>query len=110
MINSYIIQEGIPTIQKIDNNTTEICTYMINNNFIGGFYRINSEKGTRQNLNSRGMYFKSFDPDGTTDNNENINSDDLFIFKTLSKISGIASQMEIFNYSEVENYEFCIFS
>ncbi len=56
-ISSFLIQEGISTIHHFDNHVAEPCLYLINNQVVGGFYRLNNQKNTTQNLNSPGMSF-----------------------------------------------------
>lgn len=55
---SLLIQEGVETIIKYDDMPAEITIYLVNCKAIGGFMRINGEKDTLGNLNSRGMIFK----------------------------------------------------
>jgi len=103
-IESFILQEGVPTIDSINNNVSEACIYSIANQFVGGFYRINDEKSDRDNLNSSGMTFKQMcipphvtckftqqqdDDCGIEPDNNN----DLYIF--LSQIAGIAAEKEV---------------
>ncbi|MEW5894653.1 MAG: glutamate--cysteine ligase [Candidatus Omnitrophota bacterium] len=58
----WMIQEGIPTICTVDGKAGEVCMYQIENHLIGGFYRFNVEKGSRDNLNTKGMNFKKMCP------------------------------------------------
>ena len=58
LIDSVIIQEGIPTKLVVDEKSAEPVIYMAGAELIGGFLRINSERGNEENLNSRGMTFK----------------------------------------------------
>lgn len=55
--NSVIIQEGIESIDKIDKYSAEPMAYLIGNEVIGNFWRVNPEATSTDNLNSRGMYF-----------------------------------------------------
>lgn len=55
---SLLVQEGVETIIKYDNNPAEITIYLIDGKSMGGFMRINSEKDSLGNLNSRGMVFR----------------------------------------------------
>ena len=57
-INSQvIIQEGVPTIDKINGKVAEPMIYMINGDPIGCTYRINESRDEKSNLNSKGMSF-----------------------------------------------------
>jgi glutamate--cysteine ligase len=55
---SLLVQEGVETIIKYDNNPAEITVYLIDGKSMGGFMRINAEKDSLGNLNSRGMVFR----------------------------------------------------
>lgn len=56
--NQLILQEGIPTITSTDGVSSEPVIYMIGDDLVGGFLRINKEKGVRDNLNSPGSVFR----------------------------------------------------
>lgn len=55
---SLLVQEGVETILKYDDNPAEIAVYLIDGKSMGGFMRMNSEKDSLGNLNSRGMIFR----------------------------------------------------
>lgn len=55
---SLLVQEGVETILKYDDNPAEITVYLIDGKSMGGFMRMNSEKDSLGNLNSRGMVFR----------------------------------------------------
>ncbi|RPJ77257.1 MAG: hypothetical protein EHM20_06420, partial [Alphaproteobacteria bacterium] len=55
---SLLVQEGVETILKYDDNPAEITVYLIDGKSMGGFMRMNSEKDALANLNSRGMIFR----------------------------------------------------
>ena len=57
---SVIIQEGVKTILKFENLPAEIAIYLVNGKSVGGFMRVNEQKGDDSNLNSRGMVFRKF--------------------------------------------------
>ncbi len=54
-----IIQEGIATIDTINNNPAEPMIYVIGGQPIGCIYRVNNKQGRFTNLNSSGMSFIS---------------------------------------------------
>lgn len=56
-ISSFLLQEGVPTIERIKDLVAEPVIYLVDNIAIGGFYRLNQEKGDIDNLNSKGMQF-----------------------------------------------------
>jgi glutamate--cysteine ligase len=57
-INSLIIQEGIPTIEKVGPATAEKTLYLVNGELIGGFYRCNQGKNSKISLNSRSSFYE----------------------------------------------------
>ena len=59
VVNSeVIVQEGIPTIQKIKTYPAESIIYLIGSEVIGKFIRYNTIKDNTNNLNSKGMLFR----------------------------------------------------
>jgi len=93
----FLLQEGVPTIHNIDEQVSEVCIYQIENNLIGGFYRSHSSKGSRENLNSKGMAFKKMCPHlkkyGDCGVHHDINTFD--IYRILARVAGIAAHREI---------------
>lgn len=57
-VSKVILQEGIYTFEKWDNNVAEPVVYMIGENVVGGFYRVNTKRSDTENLNSPGMHFE----------------------------------------------------
>lgn len=56
-VTEVIIQEGVHTLENVNGATAEPVVYMIDSFVVGGFYRINTDRGVDENLNSRGMSF-----------------------------------------------------
>ena len=56
-VTEVILQEGVPTFETIDDAVAEPVVYMIDRYVVGGFYRVHSERGPRENLNAPGMHF-----------------------------------------------------
>ncbi len=57
-VTEVIIQEGVPTFERVDEGTAEPVVYMIDRYVVGGFYRVNTSRGIDENLNAPGMTFK----------------------------------------------------
>ena len=102
IIHRYLLQEGVSTIYNIDNQVSEVVIYQIENNLVGGFYRSNSEKGERENLNSSGMEFKKICPHlkkyGDCGVHHDVNVFD--IYRILARIAAIAAHREIIQLEE----------
>jgi glutamate--cysteine ligase len=58
-VRDVIIQEGVRTIETLDEGVAEPVVVMIDRYVVGGFYRVNAERGTDENLNTPSMHFKS---------------------------------------------------
>jgi glutamate--cysteine ligase len=56
-VRDVIIQEGVPTRETIGAGTAEPVVYMMDRYVVGGFYRVNKERGVDENLNAPGMEF-----------------------------------------------------
>ena len=57
-VTEVMIQEGVPTVETVDEGTAEPVIYMIDRYVVGGFYRVNTARGVDENLNAPGMHFK----------------------------------------------------
>jgi glutamate--cysteine ligase len=54
-----IIQEGVPTIDTVNDSPAEPMIYMIGAEPVGCIYRINEKRDSYGNLNASGMHFAS---------------------------------------------------
>jgi glutamate--cysteine ligase len=52
-----MLQEGVPTNERIDDAVAEPVVYMVDRYVVGGFYRVHAERGTDENLNAPGVDF-----------------------------------------------------
>jgi glutamate--cysteine ligase len=52
-----IVQEGLPTLERVDGGTAETVVYMLDRQVAGAFHRVHPERGTDQNLNAPGARF-----------------------------------------------------
>lgn len=85
--NQVIIQEGIKTIDKINNVSAEPMLYMVNNELVEFMYRINDNKDEFSNLNSKGMNISI--------NSKSANYDDYYICcNFVAKIACLAASLE----------------
>ncbi len=96
-IHRYLIQEGIPTIYEVDHKASEVCLYQVEQNYVGSFFRTNSIKGARENLNANGMEFHkicSF-PEHQEDVEVFLEDDMFDVYRILCRIAAIAAHREI---------------
>jgi glutamate--cysteine ligase len=56
-VNEVILQEGVPTFERVNDAVAEPVVYMIDRYVVGGFYRVNAQRGVDENLNSPGASF-----------------------------------------------------
>jgi glutamate--cysteine ligase len=56
-VTEVIIQEGVPTRETVDGAVAEPVVYMIDRYVVGGFYRVNRERGIDENLNAPGAHY-----------------------------------------------------
>jgi glutamate--cysteine ligase len=56
-VDEVIIQEGVPTYERINDAVAEPVVYMIDRYVVGGFYRVHAERGVDENLNAPGSSF-----------------------------------------------------
>ncbi|MFA6236775.1 MAG: glutamate--cysteine ligase [Bacteriovorax sp.] len=91
---SLLVQEGVETILKYDDNPAEITVYLIDGKSMGGFMRINSEKDSLGNLNSKGMVFRKLcmsDLVGTVEDHKSKDA----IYSIIARLATVASAYEI---------------
>ena len=56
-VGELILQEGVPTYERINEAAAEPVVYMIDRYVVGGFYRVNADRGVDENLNAPGASF-----------------------------------------------------
>ena len=56
-VSEVIIQEGVPTIDRVDEKAAEPMIYMIDGLPVGGMFRVNGQRDAHGNLNASGMEF-----------------------------------------------------
>ncbi|MBP7898680.1 glutamate--cysteine ligase [Candidatus Gracilibacteria bacterium] len=99
-ITKVILQEGIPTVEKLEDNIAEPVLYMVDSHIVGGFFRIHSEKTDRENLNSPGMTFTKMCMHDLRNYSNAYNSaisasDMLPIYKVIAELASIATGYEL---------------
>jgi glutamate--cysteine ligase len=56
-VRDVIVQEGVYTFERIEDQVAEPVVYMIDRYVVGGFYRVHGSRERDQNLNAPGMHF-----------------------------------------------------
>ncbi len=107
-VTGAIIQEGVPTFERIgtDQATAEPVVYMIDQFVVGGFYRLNSQRGTDENLNAPGMRFEQLafdqccghpDPEAGPDDRPNR----FYAYGVIARLAALAAAREVQAVSEM---------
>ncbi|WP_077037973.1 glutamate--cysteine ligase [Pelomonas sp. KK5] len=56
-ITEVLIQEGVPTYERVHDAMAEPVVYMMDRYVVGGFYRVHADRGSDENLNAPGSAF-----------------------------------------------------
>jgi glutamate--cysteine ligase len=56
-VTEVIIQEGVPTYERMNDAVAEPVVYMLDRYVVGGFYRVHADRGIDENLNAPGSQF-----------------------------------------------------
>jgi glutamate--cysteine ligase len=98
---SLIVQEGIPTEDRVADFVAEPVIYCLEHRPVGGFLRTNEEQSDRDNLNTRGMDFTSEDlctlfvDDPEKNEGSNITQAKVDLYKLLATLGTLACAREI---------------
>jgi len=57
-VTEVLVQEGVHTFETWKGAVAEPVVYMIDHFVVGGFYRVHTQRGPDENLNSPGMHFE----------------------------------------------------
>ena len=101
-VTGAIIQEGVYTVEKLgpEQATAEPVVYMIDQHVVGGFYRVNTQRGNQENLNAPGMRFEplAFEeccsaPDPTCGPDDRPNR--FYAYGVVARLAALAAAREI---------------
>jgi glutamate--cysteine ligase len=56
-VTEVLIQEGVPSLERVGNAVAEPVVYLMNGEMVGGFYRSHPTRGVDENLNASGASF-----------------------------------------------------
>jgi glutamate--cysteine ligase len=56
-LTEVIIQEGVPTYERVNDAVAEPVICMIDRYVVGGYYRVHAERGIDENLNAPGSSY-----------------------------------------------------
>ena len=99
-VSNVLIQEGVPTMEMVDDAVAEPVVYMVDRYVVGGFYRVHAERGRDENLNAPGMKFAPlpFDescmqPDGTIHPDAAPNR--YYVYGVIARLALLAASLEL---------------
>lgn len=109
-IRSVLVQEGIPTSIIFRGNASEPVIYCLGCQLLGGFLRSNTERSDEENLNSKGMIFKTLCTSDlekileTESPGQDLSKELRFrlfelVYGTIAKLSVLATAKEILHHS-----------
>ncbi|MBM5782850.1 MAG: glutamate--cysteine ligase [Pelagibacterales bacterium] len=90
-----MIQEGIPTQDKIDNKIAEPMIYLINGKVVGNLFRVNEDRDEKISLNAAGATF--CDLSELKEEQTNISSDKnrmAVVYSLISRLAALAAAVE----------------
>jgi glutamate--cysteine ligase len=56
-LDEVIVQEGVPSCERINNAVAEPVVVMIDRYVVGGFYRVHADRGVDENLSAPGAHY-----------------------------------------------------
>jgi glutamate--cysteine ligase len=56
-VSAVMLQEGVPTYERVNDAVAEPVVYTLDRYVVGGFYRVNAERGIDENLAAPGASF-----------------------------------------------------
>ena len=105
-VSDVLIQEGVYSFETfVDSETESVAepvVYVVDRYVVGGFYRVHSEKGLDENLNSPGMQFYPLPFENgcqfpALSNDPNSTTNRLYFYGVLARLAAIAASKETSN-------------
>ncbi|MDA0902361.1 MAG: glutamate--cysteine ligase [Proteobacteria bacterium] len=96
VINSrIIIQEGIPTIDRVKNTHAEPMIYLINGQVVGNLFRINDKRDHHISLNAAGMSFHDITNLADSDLHLSLKREEMVkIYSLIARLAALAAARE----------------
>lgn len=82
-VRRVLIQEGIYTHDKINQEIAEPVIYLLGQDALGGFYRVNPTRKNDENLNSKGMHFEKMPRDNL-----------FYVYSVIARLAALATGLE----------------
>jgi glutamate--cysteine ligase len=99
-VNDVLIQEGVPTLEMVDDAVAEPVVYMVDRYVVGGFYRVHAERGPDENLNAPGMKFAPLPFDESCLQPEHAKHPDdapnrFYVYGVIARLALLAASLEL---------------
>ena len=99
-VHDVIVQEGVPTVECVQDAVAEPVVYMIDRYVVGGFYRVHHGRERDQNLNAPGMQYVplSFEHAALPDAHAragNAPPNRFYLYGVVARLSLLASSIEL---------------
>lgn len=92
-----VIQEGVPSIDRVDGATAEPMIYVVDDVAVGGAFRTNPEKDAFGNLNAPGMVFHGMCDEVETDPaRKKIAQCNFNVYSLVARLATLASAREVY--------------
>ena len=92
LIESVILQEGIPTNTQFEQHPSEPVIYLMGEKAVGGFYRTHHSRTIQENLNTPGMQLKPF---ALHSEKSGIEPRLLYAYQVIARLATLAAAFEI---------------
>ncbi len=100
-----IVQEGIPTIDRVEGAVAEPMLYLVDGVPVGGAYRINTERDALSNLNAAGMRFAGMCDQAEcgeqAKNRVAISDCNFCVFGLVATLSTLAASREVYDSLDI---------
>lgn len=96
-----IIQEGVPTIDRVGEFMAEPMIYLLNGHAIGGAYRVNNQRDQYGNLNASGMSFAGMcdEAEAGTQSLQAVKDCDFSVYGLVARLATLAASREEYGES-----------
>ena len=93
--SKVMIQEGIITVDKINNNPCEPMIYMINGEVAQNLFRTNDSRDERISLNASGATFYNLENLPSKNNFANSENNFIIVYELIAKMASLSSSIEL---------------
>lgn len=99
-INAQVlVQEGVPTMDRVEGAPAEPMMYAVDGQTIGGAFRVNPERDEYRNLNARGMFFTGMCDREEAEKGETelvpVRSCNFQVYGLITRLANLAAAMEL---------------